>query len=205
MLIISGDKRNRPAAPVRSTKDTKVHEEVQGGSGFGKGQGARLAETSQDGKDEVRQRGRVLGLDVGARRIGMAVSDPLGITAQGLETLQRQNKRQDFAQLEKVIREYGVKEMVVGLPLRMSGEAGTQSEKMCVFAEELRKRFGLPVHLWDERLTSVEANRLLRETEMSIGKRGRAVDRMAAVLILQGWMESRLRASGSRLQDSLEE
>jgi len=136
--------------------------------------------------------GRVLGLDVGSRRIGIAVSDPLGITAQGLETLQRRNKREDLAALERVIREYGVREIVVGLPLRMSGAEGTQSEKMQGFAEDLRKRFRLPVHLWDERLTSAEANRLLRETELSIDKRAKAVDRMAAVLILQGWMEGRV-------------
>jgi putative holliday junction resolvase len=133
--------------------------------------------------------GRVLGLDVGSRRIGIAVSDPLGITAQGLETLRRRNKRYDLAALEQVIREYAVREIVVGLPLRMSGAEGTQSEKMQGFADDLRKRFRLPVHLWDERLTSAEANRLLRETELSIEKRAKAVDRMAAVLILQGWME----------------
>jgi putative holliday junction resolvase len=143
--------------------------------------------------------GRVLGLDVGSRRIGIAVSDPLGITAQGLETLQRRNKRQDLAALERLIREYSVREIVVGLPLRMSGEEGTQSEKMQGFAEDLRKRFRLPVHLWDERLTSAEANRLLRETELSIEKRAKAVDRMAAVLILQGWMQRRPLASGARL------
>ncbi|MFZ0198870.1 MAG: Holliday junction resolvase RuvX [Candidatus Sulfotelmatobacter sp.] len=137
--------------------------------------------------------GRVLGLDVGSRRIGLAVSDPLGITAQGLETLQRRNKRTDLAALQRVIHEYAVKEIVVGLPLRMSGAEGTQSDKMQLFAEELRKRFRLPVHLWDERLTSAEANRLLRETELSIEKRAKAVDRMAAVLILQGWMESQSR------------
>jgi putative holliday junction resolvase len=128
---------------------------------------------------------------VGSRRIGIAVSDPLGITAQGLETLQRRNKRQDFAALDRIVREYVVRQIVVGLPLRMSGAEGTQSDKMQGFAEELRKRFRLPVHLWDERLTSAEANRLLRETELSIEKRAKAVDRMAAMLILQGWMESR--------------
>jgi putative Holliday junction resolvase len=130
----------------------------------------------------------------------MAVSDPLGITAQGIETLQRRNKRTDLEQLRKVIREYHVKEIVVGLPLRMSGAEGIQSDKMRVFAEELRKRFKLPVHLWDERLTSAEANRLLRETELSTEKRGKAVDRMAAVLILQGWMESRGQGPGGRGQ-----
>ena len=155
----------------------------------------------QEGKS-ARLSGRVLGLDVGARRIGIAVSDPLGITAQGLETLQRSNKRHDLAALERVIREYTVEAIVVGLPLRMSGAEGTQSEKMQVFAEELRKRFRLPVHLWDERLTLAEANRLLRETDLSIEKRGKAVDRMAAILILQSWMEGkRLPASGIRFPE----
>jgi putative holliday junction resolvase len=135
--------------------------------------------------------GRILGLDVGTRRIGVAISDPLGITAQGLETLQRSNKRRDFAALENLIRQHDVREIVVGLPLRMSGAEGVQSGKMQAFAEELRNRFRLPVHLWDERLTSAEANRLLRETDLSIEKRAKAVDRMAAILILQGWMESR--------------
>ena len=138
---------------------------------------------------------RILGLDVGARRIGVAVSDPLGITAQGLETLHRKNKRYDYAYLHRVIREYEVKEIVVGLPLRMSGAEGIQAEKIHAFAEDLRKHFNLPVHLWDERLTSAEANRLLRETNLSIEKRGQAVDRMAAILILQGWMESRQKLS----------
>lgn len=105
--------------------------------------------------------------------------------------MQRRNKRQDLDRLKRVIRDYEVKEIVVGLPLRMSGAEGTQSEKMRAFADELHKKFGLPVHLWDERLTSAEANRFLRETELSIEKRGKAVDRMAAILILQGWMEFR--------------
>jgi putative Holliday junction resolvase len=134
---------------------------------------------------------RVLGLDVGSRRIGVAISDLLGITAQGLATIQRQNKRKDLAALEKVIRENDVSEIVVGLPLRMSGAEGIQAEKMRVFVDELRKRFKLPVHLWDERLTSAQANRLLRETEMSIKRRGEVVDQMAAVLILENWMEAK--------------
>ena len=135
--------------------------------------------------------GRVLGLDVGSKRIGIAVSDLLGITAQGLATLQRQNKRLDFEKLAKVVEEFGITQIVVGYPLRMSGEEGVQAEKMRRFAEELRGRFQLPVHLWDERLTSAEANRLLRETDMSIRRRGQVVDQMAAVLILQSWMEGR--------------
>jgi putative Holliday junction resolvase len=137
-----------------------------------------------------KQAGRILGLDVGSKRIGIAISDLLGITAQGQETLQRQNKRLDFEKLGKLIREHEVAEIVVGYPLRMSGAEGVQAEKMQRFAEELRERFGLPVHLWDERLTSAEANRVLRETEMSIRRRGQVVDQMAAVLILQSWMDA---------------
>jgi putative holliday junction resolvase len=146
-------------------------------------------------RDSTAQIQRTLGLDVGLRRIGIAVSDPLGITAQGLDTLHRKNKRHDLAHLEKVIKDYSVKEIVVGLPLRMSGAEGAQAEKIRSFAADLRKHFDLPIHFWDERLTSVQANRLLRETDLSIEKRGKAVDRMAAVLILQGWMESHLRGN----------
>lgn len=135
--------------------------------------------------------GRILAIDYGSRRMGLAVSDALGITAQGLETLERKNKRSDFARLERLIREYQIAEIVLGNPLRMSGEEGTQSRKVSEFAAELRRRFGLPVHLWDERLTSSEANRLLREAEVSLQKRAQAVDRMAATLILQSFLQAR--------------
>ena len=134
---------------------------------------------------------RIMALDVGSKRIGVAVSDPLGITAQGLDTIQRQNKRRDLEALGQVLAKYEVREIVVGLPLRLSGAEGTQSEKMRRFAEHLHAHFGLTVHLWDERWTSTEANRLLRETEMSIKRRGQVVDQMAAVLILQSWMDAR--------------
>jgi putative Holliday junction resolvase len=139
---------------------------------------------------EVPSPGRTLALDVGSKRIGVAVSDPLGITAQGLPTLQRQNKRRDLEALRRLLSDYQVREVVIGLPLRLSGAEGTQSEKMRRFAAELHAHFGVPVHLWDERWTSTQANRLLREAELSIRKRGQAVDRMAAVLILQSWMEA---------------
>ena len=102
---------------------------------------------------------RVLALDVGTRRIGIAVSDELGITAQGLPTLERQNKRADLAALGKVTQEYGIAEIVVGMPLRMSGEEGTQAEKVRALAAEIERRCGVPVTFWDERLTSAEANR----------------------------------------------
>ena len=133
---------------------------------------------------------RILALDVGSKRIGVAITDLLGITAQGLDTIQRRNKRHDLQALGEVLAKYDVREIVVGLPLRLSGAEGTQSEKMRRFADALHAHFGLTVHLWDERWTSTEANRLLRETDLSIKKRGLAVDRMAAILILQSWMEA---------------
>ena len=138
--------------------------------------------------------GRVLALDVGSRTIGLAVTDPLGYTAQGLATIRRKNKRTDLAALAEVIASYGVVELVVGLPLRMSGAEGQQSEKMREFVAVLQRHFDLPIHLWDERLTSVEANRVLRESEMSIRRRAAVVDQLAAVLILQNWMEARRHA-----------
>ena len=138
---------------------------------------------------------RILALDLGSRRIGLAVSDALGVTAQGLETLERKNKRSDFDYLAALVQEYDVAEIVVGLPLHMSGSATAQSQRAQEFAAELEQKFKLPVHLWDERLTSAQANRLLRESEMSIRRRGQAVDRMAATLILQSYLESR-RVSG---------
>ena len=137
----------------------------------------------------------MLGLDVGHKRIGMAVSDLLGITAQGIDTLQRRNKRTDFQQLAKVIRNYQVSEIVVGLPLRLSGANSAQTVKVEEFADELRARFSLPVHMWDERLTSVQANRLMREADVSLEKRAASVDRMAAILILQSFMDARSRTT----------
>jgi putative holliday junction resolvase len=139
---------------------------------------------------EMKVPGRILAIDYGSKRMGLAVSDLLGITAQGIETMQRRNKRADFAHLRRVIREKDVQEIVVGLPLKMSGEAGDQAERAARFGQELRQEFNLPVHLWDERLTSAEANRVLREAELSTQKRVKAVDRMAAVLILQSFLEA---------------
>jgi putative holliday junction resolvase len=147
------------------------------------------------GASDISRKPRVLGLDVGSKTIGIAISDPLGITAQGLETIRRKNKRLDFEHLAQLVGRYEVSEIVVGYPLRLSGAEGRQSEKMQLFADELRKKFELPVHLWDERLTSSQANRVLREAELSIEKRGKAVDRLAAVLILQNWMDAKLARS----------
>jgi putative Holliday junction resolvase len=141
--------------------------------------------------ERLGQPSRLIGLDVGNRRIGIAVSDLLGITAQGLDTLERRNKRYDLQQLARVIRDYNVSEIVVGLPRRLSGTESAQTERVLAFVEDLKKKFDLPIHLWDERLTSVQANRLLKEAELSIQKRAAAVDRMAAMLILQSFMDAR--------------
>jgi putative Holliday junction resolvase len=134
---------------------------------------------------------RIMAIDFGSKRIGLAVTDELGMTAQGLPTLHRTNKRNDFDQLRRTIKQYTVAEIVLGLPLRMSGEAGIQAEKVEAFAEELRTRFKLPVYLFDERLTSVEANRVLDEADVGSRNRKNVVDQLAAVLILQAFMEMR--------------
>ncbi len=148
-------------------------------------------ENSVTSTSDVPRPNRIMAIDFGARKIGLAVTDELGLTAQGLATYYRSNKKTDFDHFRRVIKQYGVTEIVMGLPLRMSGVEGIQAEKVQAFAEELRHRFKLPVQLFDERLTSVEANRLLRETEMSTRRRGEVVDQLAAVLILQAFLEFR--------------
>lgn len=141
------------------------------------------------------QTGRILGLDVGARRIGVAVSDPLGLTAQGLATLQRRNRRFDLGEIRKLLEEYKVQQIVVGNPLRMTGQSGTQAEKMATFAAQLRQAFSIPVHLWDERLSTAEAHRLLDETDIRDSRRRQVIDKMAAVLILQSFLDARVAQS----------
>jgi putative holliday junction resolvase len=133
---------------------------------------------------------RILALDLGKKRIGLAISDPLGITAQGLPNLVRSNKRADFARLEQLIREREVGGILMGNPINMGGTEGRQSGWVREFAEELEARTGLPVKLWDERLTSVEAGRVLRASGISIAKRAAAVDRLSAVILLQSYLDS---------------
>ncbi len=132
---------------------------------------------------------RILALDLGARRIGVAVSDPLGITAQGLETIQRGNGRGDMEILQRLAKQYEVGLVLVGQPLHMSGAIGTQAQKAEVFAAQLRRRLGLEVSLWDERLTTAQAQRVLKSSGVSLEKRKRAVDRMAAVILLQSYLD----------------
>lgn len=134
--------------------------------------------------------GRILALDLGKKRIGLAISDGLGITAQGLPTLGRRNKRTDLAVLGALIRERAVTQILMGNPLHMSGATGRQSEWAREFAEALEKHTGVPVKMWDERLTTVEASRVLRQSGIGIEKRAAAVDRLSAVILLQSYLDS---------------
>ena len=138
-----------------------------------------------------KQEPRVLGLDVGDRRIGLALSDPLGYTAQPLFTLHRTNRRADLKSIARVLRKHGVSEAVVGNPLYMSGDQSPQAAKAQAFAEDLRTEFGIAVHLWDERLTTTQAHRHLDDAgHAAMGRKG-IIDQVAAVLILQSFLEAR--------------
>ena len=132
---------------------------------------------------------RVLAIDFGMKRMGLAVSDALGITAQGLPTLQRGRLKDDLEKIRELTEEYSVERIIVGNPLGHSGGETTMSRRAGEFAARLRRRVNCPVDLWDERLTSVEANRALRETGLSAGKRQQAVDRVAATLLLQSYLD----------------
>jgi putative Holliday junction resolvase len=141
--------------------------------------------------DQPHAAARVLALDVGKKRIGLAVSDALGLTAQGIETLQRTRIRDDLARLEELCAHWNVQTLLVGEPLHMSGAESRQSEYTREFAARLADHLHLPVIFWDERLTSVEAGRLLREGGASLEQRKRAVDRLAAVLLLESYLAFR--------------
>lgn len=132
-----------------------------------------------------------MALDVGKIRIGVALSDPLGYTAQPLLTLWRKTRGEDFRSLLRLIRKHEVVEIVVGNPLHMSGDVSPWAEKVHEFADELRLRSGLPVTLWDERLSSVAAHDILNEAGHSQRDRKYVIDQVAAVVILRGWMEAR--------------
>ncbi|HUD23805.1 MAG TPA: Holliday junction resolvase RuvX [Acidobacteriaceae bacterium] len=135
---------------------------------------------------------RIIAFDVGDRRIGVAVSDPLGYTAQPLVTLHRTNHRADMKSIARLLRKHSVVEAVVGNPLHMSGDQSPQAAKAQAFAEELRAQFGLTVHLWDERLTTTEAHRHLDAGGHAAGRgRRQIIDQVAAVLILQSFLDAR--------------
>ncbi|MCU1320866.1 MAG: Holliday junction resolvase YqgF [Acidobacteriaceae bacterium] len=135
--------------------------------------------------------GRVMALDMGKVRVGVALSDPLGYTAQPLLTLWRKSRGEDLRSLLRLIRKHEVGEIVVGNPLHMSGDLSPWAAKVQDFAEELHKRSGLPVHLWDERLSSVAAHEILDEAGHRKEDRKHVIDQVAAVVILRGWMEAK--------------
>ncbi|HOD35160.1 MAG TPA: Holliday junction resolvase RuvX [Syntrophales bacterium] len=132
---------------------------------------------------------RILGLDYGEKKVGLAVSDEMGITAQGLPTLVRKGLEKDLAALEKVIRQFAVEKIVIGYPLRLDGTEGIQCGKVNRFAGILEKRFALPVIKRDETLTTSQAEEILSEARASRKKRKAAVDKLAAMIILQGYLD----------------
>ena len=136
---------------------------------------------------------RVLGLDYGSKTVGVAVSDPMGLTAQGVETIWRkqENKlRQTLARIEELVSEYQVERIVVGYPKNMNNTVGERALKSLEFKEKLEKRTGLPVVMWDERLTTVEAERTLMEAGVRRENRKQYLDELSAVFILQGYLDS---------------
>ncbi len=132
---------------------------------------------------------RIMGLDVGDKTIGVAVSDPLGITAQGITTIRRKGINSDFSELEALIKEYSVSEVIIGLPKNMNNTIGPQGEKVLQFAEKFKNKFGMEVILQDERLTTVSAERLLIDADVSRKKRKGVIDKVAATYILNSYLE----------------
>ncbi|MED3624494.1 Holliday junction resolvase RuvX [Neobacillus thermocopriae] len=136
---------------------------------------------------------RILGLDVGSKTVGVALSDELGWTAQGLKTLKINEERQEygFEEIGQLIKEYQVHTVVIGLPKNMNGTIGPRGEISKQYAEEIEKRFNVSTVLWDERMTTMAAERVLLEADMSRKKRKKVIDKMAAVMILQGYLDSK--------------
>ncbi|RNC29315.1 MAG: putative pre-16S rRNA nuclease [Candidatus Dichloromethanomonas elyunquensis] len=132
---------------------------------------------------------RIMGLDLGEKTVGVAMSDPLKITAQPIVVIKRSG--QEMEELNRLVREYEVEEIVLGYPRNMNGTLGERARLSEEFSQNLQKRFSLPVKLWDERLSTVGAERVLLEADLSRAKRKKVIDKMAAVFILQGYLDSR--------------
>lgn len=147
---------------------------------------------------------RALGLDFGSKTVGVAISDPLGLTAQGLEIIRRKSEnklRQTLSRIEEIIEEYQADRIVLGFPKNMNNTEGPRVERTLEFKEALERRCKLEVILWDERLTTVEANRTLIECGVRREDRGRYVDKLAAVFILQGYLDSLPRHGAEEEED----
>jgi putative holliday junction resolvase len=141
---------------------------------------------------------RIMGLDLGSRTIGVAVSDELGWTAQGIKTIRRKSRREDLTEILSLIAEYTVERIVVGLPINMDGSLGPQAEKVLHWAKEMEERTRLPVETWDERLSTVGASRVLLEADLSREKRKGVIDKLAAVFILQGYLDQNRKKQSHR-------
>ena len=133
---------------------------------------------------------KILAVDLGSRRIGLALSDPLGLTAQGLETIERRNKRQNMNYLKSMARRHGVKLILIGDPMNMDGSRGPAAEAAEAFAASLRDYVKAEVQMWDERLTTVEAYRVLQESGVRRKARAKRVDQVAAVVLLESYLET---------------
>lgn len=132
---------------------------------------------------------RIMGLDVGSKTIGVAVSDELGLTAQGLKIIQRKTMEDDWRELYAIISQFMIEKIVVGLPINMNGTLGRQAETILEWINRFKDRTPIPVETWDERFSTVEASRTLLEADLSRKKRKRVIDKLAAVLILQGFLD----------------
>ncbi len=144
--------------------------------------------------DNKRQMGdkngvRIMGLDIGSHTIGVAITDELRITAQGLKTIRRKSKEEDFGEIIRIIDQFKIGKIVVGLPKNMNGTLGKQAERVVQWIKEIREKVDLPIVTWDERFSTVEASRVLLEADLSRRKRKKAIDKLAAVIILQGYIE----------------
>jgi putative pre-16S rRNA nuclease len=138
---------------------------------------------------------RILALDLGEKRLGVALSDALGLTAQGLTVLSRQDLERDLEQVMALAKKHAVQEIVIGLPRHMDGRLGDLAREVELWTRELEERLGLPVHQVDERLTTMQAERILLEADVSRRKRRQVIDKMAAGLILQSFLDSRNQSS----------
>jgi putative Holliday junction resolvase len=133
---------------------------------------------------------RIMGLDLGDKTIGIAVSDPMGWTAQSVEVIQRgESLKKEIARLGELIKQYEIEMILLGLPKNMNGTLGDRGLKSIEYSEFLKKKFGLPVEMWDERLSTVAAERILLEADMSRAKRKKNIDKIAAGVILQGYLD----------------
>lgn len=133
---------------------------------------------------------RVMGLDVGTKTVGVAISDALGFTAQGITVVRRKNLRSDLGELRRLVREYEVTRAVVGLPLNMDGSEGPRAQASREFATQLEQATQIEVEFWDERLSTVAAERVLIEGDVSRERRKKVIDQVAASIILQGWLDA---------------